>query len=193
MRALRPGQDTVLSWPEGAIDCRVIAAAGGFVLLRPERIWRLVYDLPTGTCSLTFLDGMIPMGWDGNVEYGSEPGELRFRIAGNPESADRRSSVRLPVFADVTVTADGQTHDGQMLDVSAGGMRFRIQGKLDAGTLTHVRGRLPDGPLIDAHGVIRATEPGVCAMEFTALHDVTPQDIGSWTVQQLRHSLAGRG
>jgi len=192
MRPLRPGQDTVLSWKAGAIDCRVIAAAGAFVLLRPERISAMAQELPAGSCSLTFLDGMIPMGWDGHVEFGSEPGELRFRA--NGVGADRRSSVRLPIFADVSVTVDGRALDGQLLDVSAGGMRFRVPERLELRSVIHLRAHLPGGgPVIDAEATVRSSEPGIAAVEYLTMQAATAQDIGTWTVAQLRSSLAGRG
>lgn len=189
MRPLSPGQDTVLSWPAGAIDCRVIAAAGSFVLLRPERIHAMAQELPGSKCSLTFLDGMIPMGWDGRVEYGSEPGELRFH---STETADRRSAVRLPIFADVSITIDGRVLDGQLLDISAGGMRFRIPERVERGVNLRVRVVLPDGPTVEADGSIRAAEPGIASVEFTQLYNVTMQEIGAWTVGRLRSALATR-
>jgi len=192
MRPLRPGQDTVLSWPGGAVDCHVVAAAGAFVLLRANGVSSLGEDLFTGGCSLTFLDGMIPMGWDGSVEFGAEPGELRFRVS-EGAGADRRSSVRLPIFATVSVAAaGGERLRGQMLDISAGGMRFRQPGQLATGTLVHLRAELPGGPTVEAHAVVRKSEPGVTAVEYTAMHDASAQDVGAWTVAQLRAALPSR-
>src|SRR6266508_5742653 len=102
MRPLRPGQDIVLSSKRGAVDCRVLAAAGRFVLLQPSRPGGVELTSSfNGTSSLTYLDGMVPMGWDGEVELGNHPGELRFRIADGDRDADRRSAVRVPVFAQV--------------------------------------------------------------------------------------------
>ncbi len=194
MRALRPGQDVVVSWPAGAIDCRVVASAGAFVLVRPERIMAMIQELPTGKCALTFLDGMIPMGWDGMIEYGSQPGELRFCVDGDLASADRRSSVRLPIFAEVAVTVAEEVLGGHVLDVSAGGMRFRVPGRLELGAQVHVRVALPgDGPVIEADAIVRASERGIAAVEFTELHNATQQEIGAWTVGQLRSALAGHG
>lgn len=191
MRPLRPGQDAVLSWPAGAVDCRVVAAAGSFVLLRPERVRD---GLPQGTCSLTYLDGMIPVGWDGMVELGSEPGELRFRVDQTSLPADRRSSVRLPVSADVEVIVGGEPVHCQMLDVSAGGMRFRSNRRFAPETPMQVRCTLPgDGPAIDADAVVRASDPGTTAVEFTAFRSGGFQVIGSWTVSRLRASLSGQG
>jgi PilZ domain len=191
---LRPGQETVLSWSAGAVDCQVVAAAGSFVLLRPERPAAIGEELPSGQCSLTFLEGMIPMGWDGMVEFGSEPGELRFRVAASGTSADRRSSVRLPVMVSATVTAAGEVHECPMLDISAGGMRFKVAKRIVPGTSVHVRVVLPNGgPLIDSDAVSRASDPGFAAVEFTAMHAATAQEIGAWTVSQLRAGLAGRG
>lgn len=186
---LRPGQEIVLSWPSGAADCRVVAAAGQFVLLLPESPDSLT-ELP-GACSLTFLDGMIPMGWDGRVEHGSVPGELRFRLDDAEAGAERRSSVRLPVFSEVMVASDGMEVRGQLLDVSAGGMRFRDTGRHDRGSLLRVHAQLPNGPVVDAHGCVRLSEPGgVTAIEFTQFHVGSAQEIGAWTVGQLRQSLA---
>src|SRR3954471_5349619 len=102
MSTLRTGQDVVLSWPSGAADCHVVAAAGAFVLLRPVRSAKLADGVP-GPATITFLEGMIPMGWEGDVEGGGEPGELRFRVGQEERGADRRSSVRLPIFASVEV------------------------------------------------------------------------------------------
>lgn len=185
----------MLSWTAGAIDCRVVAAAGAFVLLRPERPAAVDDEPPSGACSLTFLDGMIPMGWDGQVDFGAEPGELRFRVNedGAGTTADRRSSVRLPIFANVSVTLHGRVLEGQLLDVSAGGMRFRITERLEVGTGVQVLSRLPgDGPEIVADAVVRASGPGFAAVEYVTMHAATPQDIGAWTVGQLRGALAGR-
>ena len=64
MKHLRSGQDTVLSLGGRAVECKVVAAAGRFVLLRPERKADV---FPFGRCSLTYLSGMVPMGWDGTV------------------------------------------------------------------------------------------------------------------------------
>jgi hypothetical protein len=193
MRLLRPGQDTVLSWRSGAVECRVVAAAGQFVLLRPERRDALG-TVPSGACSLTYLDGMVPMGWDGQVEAGAHAGELRFRVAHPGVTADRRSSVRVPVFADVHVTSPGlEPVDGQLLDVSAGGLRFRARGRIRANAVVRVRTRLTDELAIDADAVVRTSEPNVTSVEFTAMHAASPQDIGAWTVGLLRASLAGHG
>jgi hypothetical protein len=190
MSPLRTGQDVVLSWTSGATDCRVVAAAGEFVLLRPERAGRLLDGVP-GPCTLTFLDGMVPMGWDGQVDFGSVAGELRFRVGDSERGADRRSSVRLPIFANVEVTAEGRTYSGQMLDVSAGGMRYRGPARPPVGTQLRVRTTLPgEGPAIDAEGVVRLSEPGgVVAVEYTGFHAGSPQEIGTWTVTQLRRTL----
>jgi hypothetical protein len=193
MRLLRPGQDTVLSWRSGAVECRVVAAAGQFVLLRPERRDALG-TVPSGACSLTYLDGMVPMGWDGQVEAGAHPGELRFRVGDAGTAADRRSSVRVPVFATVHVTGIGREPlDGQLLDVSAGGLRFRAPGRIRSESVLRVRTQLTEALLIDAESVVRTSEPGVTSVEFTEMHAATEQDIGAWTVAVLRASLAGHG
>jgi hypothetical protein len=189
MSPLRTGQDIVLSWGSGATDCRVVAAAGSFVLLRPERAAKLLDGVP-GPCTLTFLDGMVPMGWDGNVEFGTEAGELRFRVGDDERGADRRSSVRLPIFASVEVTAEGRTYSAQMLDVSAGGMRYRGPARPQVGAILRVRTDLPNGPTVDAEAVVRLSEPGgVVAVEYTGFHTGSPQEIGGWTVTQLRRTL----
>ncbi len=173
----------------GTANCRVVAAAGAFVLLRPEMTHALADGIP-GACSLNFLDGMIPMGWDGSAVWGSEPGELRFRIAEGEREADRRSSVRLPIFAEVMVASAGTEIRGQILDVSAGGMRFRGTGVHPIDTLLRIHTQLPGGPVIDAHGTVRLSEPGgVTAIEFTAFHVGSAQEVGAWTVAQLRKSL----
>ena len=190
---LRPGQDTVLSWSSGALDCRVVAAAGAFVLLRPERANAMTSGVPTGSCALTFLDGLVPMGWDGSVEPGSAPGELRFRVAGDGVEADRRSSVRLPVFLDAAVTVDGVTAVCQLLDVSAGGARFRSARRLTVGTPAHLHASLGDGLELDADAVVRTSEPSIAAVEFTQLNGISAQEIGAWTVARLRASLNGQG
>ena len=195
MRPLRPGQDTVLSWTAGAIDCRVVAAAGAYVLLRPERA-SAVHELPEASCSLTFLDGMIPMGWDGVVEFSSEPGELRFHVSGGRPAADRRSSVRLPIYANVAVSVEDTIQEGQVLDVSAGGMRLRVETeeRVELHTTVHIRCELPGGgPLVDTDAIVRASEPGMIAVEFAGLAAAEAQAVGRWTVGQLRNSLAGRG
>lgn len=182
----------MLSWPTGAMDCRVIAAAGSYVLLRPAgSSGPQGRYLPEGPCSLTYLDGMIPMGWDGVVEAGGQAGELRFRVTDADREADRRSSVRMPVCADVQVTAAGRTATGQLLDVSAGGLRFRHGGgPLERNALIHVRCELPNGgPVVDANALVRNSEPGIASAEFTALHGTTEKDIGAWTVAMLRSSL----
>ena len=133
----------MLSWPAGAADCRVVAAAGQFVLLQPLTLMSFTDSLPDG-CTLTFLDGMIPMGWDGEVEFGPVPGELRFRLSDSDAGAERRSSVRLPVFAEVIVTSsNGSEMRGSLLDVSAGGMRFRDTGRHELGTILRVHVALP--------------------------------------------------
>lgn len=193
MRPLRTGEETVLAWPTGALDCQVVAVAGSFVLLRPLNLVRTRESPPAGECSLTYLDGMIPMGWDGRVEPASVPGELRFRIDGDL-MADRRSAVRLPVFAEIDVTAEGATRRCSLLDVSAGGARFRFPDRLVPGTLVELRGPLPaDGPHLDAEAIVRGSEPGIAAVEFTELRATTAQEIGAWTVGRLRAALNGRG
>jgi hypothetical protein len=190
MPQLLPGQDIVLSWPSGATDCRVVAAAGSFVLLQPDRRGTLLDGIP-GPCTLTFLDGMIPMGWEGFVEFGSEAGELRFRLADTEAVAERRSSVRLPIFAQVDMTADGQAATAQMLDISATGMRFRGVSRVPLGATVRVRVQLPDGPLVDADAVVRLSEPGgVMAVEYTGFYAADAAEIGAWTVGKLRQALA---
>lgn len=187
--ALRPGQDLVISFPEVTADCQVIAAAGAFVLVRAARADRLIEAVP-GDCTLTFLDGMVPTGWDGTAVWGSEPGELRFHVADDAGATDRRSSVRLPIFAEVMVASADTEVRGQVLDVSAGGMRFRGTGRHVLGETLRVHVQLPGGPVIDAHGVVRLCEQsGVTAIEFTAFHAGSAQAVGAWTVARLRQAL----
>lgn len=187
---LTPGQEAVLSWPAGAAECRVVAAAGAFVLLQPEHADAFGAELPPA-CTLTFLDGMIPMGWDGQVERGSVPGELRFRLDDAEVGAERRTTVRLPVYSEVMVATEDAEMRGQLLDVSAGGMRFRGAGRHKRDTVLRVHVQLPNGPVVDAHGCVRLSEPGgVTAIEFTRFHVGSAQEIGAWTVGQLRQSVA---
>ena len=188
---LRPGQDTVISWDAGALECRVVAAAGQFVLLAPERGTDATGD-PSGHCSLTYLEGMVPMGWDGTVERAGHPGELRFRVRDGGQAADRRSSVRVPVTASATLRHGDETLDGQVLDVSAGGLRLRHRGRLASGTPVHVRVELPGSLVVDADGVVRTSQPGVSCVEFTAMHAADPAAVGAWTVGVLRANFAPR-
>jgi PilZ domain len=173
------------------MDCRVVASAGAYVLLK---LGRGQWDSPpAGACSLTYLDGMTPMGLDGDVEPGAHEGEIRFRLI-STGSADRRSSVRLPVMAPVTLTKGGESQPARLLDVSAGGMRFvHGAGKHELGEVVRVEVHLPDGPFVAADAVVRASEAQISSVEFTMLHHGTPQEIGAWTVARLRSSLAGQG
>jgi hypothetical protein len=193
MRPLRSGQEAVLSWSNGTVECRVIAAAGAYVLLRPERRFD-AFSAPGGSASLTYLDGMIPMGWDGRVEDGAHPGELRFQVTDPDRTADRRSSNRVPIFATAQVSvAGGEAFDGQLLDVSAGGMRFRHSIPLAAGQHIRVRAQLPEEILIDADAVVRKVEPGDASIEFITMHAADRETIGAWTVSVMRASVAGQG
>jgi hypothetical protein len=194
MRSLRHGEETVLSWEAGAVTCRVVAVAGHYVLLQPERPVD-PGSTPAGAASLTYLDGMVPMGWDGSVEAGAHSGELRFRAEPGRHAPDRRSSVRVPVLAAVQITSRAHPggHEGRMLDVSAGGMRLRHGLKLAVGDLLRVRCMLPDGMLVDADAVVRGTEVGIAEVEFTAMHGTDAATIGRWTVEVLRSSMHGRG
>jgi hypothetical protein len=179
MRPLRPGEETRLEWRGGAVECRVVAAAGSFVLLRPTRITLA----PVGACTLSALSG-LPVRWDGEVTLAPHPHELRFRVtSGRP--ADRRTTVRVPVSGPVEVTGEAGALQGELLDVSAGGMRFRRAGRLPAGTTVHVRAELPDGPVVEADAVVRACDGDNCAVQFSA----TRADVGSWTVDRLRSTL----
>ena len=189
MQLLRTGQDVVLSWSSGASDCHVVAAAGSYVLLRPERPAKLLDGVP-GPCSLTFLQGMIPVGFDGFVEFGSNSGELRFKVGEAGVAADRRTAVRLPILADAEVTADDRTYSVQLLDVSAGGLRYRGPVRSMNGDTVRVRAALPGGPTIEADALVRFSEiGGVVAVEYVEFHAGSPQEIGAWTVAKLRQSL----
>jgi hypothetical protein len=191
MRPLRPGQDIVLSSNEGAVDCRVVAAAGRYILLQPAKPGDLHLQYFQGTSWLTYLDGMIPMGWDGTVETGSRPGELRFCVAESNRAADRRSTVRLPIFAQIVArAATGDPIHGHVLDVSAGGLRFRHPGFLESGTPLRIRAELPGGMVIDAETVARTVEKGVTSIEFLQMYGATQAEIGEWTVNVLRSHLA---
>lgn len=186
MRALRPGEGTLLSWRGGAVECRVVAAAGSYVLLRPTRITLA----PVGACSLSTLDGE-PFGWDGDVDLAAHPHELRFRVSDAGRPADRRAAVRVPVAAPVEVrAADGTFADAELVDVSAGGMRFRRPGRLPAGTTVRVHAELPDGPVIDAEAVVRVCGSDDCAVEYTEMLGASRADVGAWTVDVLRAGLA---
>jgi hypothetical protein len=194
MRPLRNGQETVLSWSAGAVDCRVVAAAGSYILLRPLAGVFVAEEPPEGPCSLTYLDGMVPMGWDGRVECGSTPGDLRFRVD-RGLAADRRSAVRIPVTGDAEVVHLGARLACRVLDVSSGGMRLRTpKRRLAVGSKIHVKAQLPgDGPAVDTAAIVRQTEPGVAAVEFVALPPNTAQAIGVWAVERMRSALAGQG
>jgi hypothetical protein len=172
------------------VECRVIAAAGQYVLLYLERFGARANEAPHGECSLTYLDGVVPMGWDGSVESGTERREVRFKVTEAGAAPDRRRSVRLPVSAPVDVQVGNENFAGRSLDVSAGGMRLRHPGTLAVGATMHLRLRLPDGPLLDADAVVRKSERGLCSVEFTQVHSTTAQEIGVWTVASLRAALA---
>jgi hypothetical protein len=187
MRPLRSGEEAQLSWDDGAVECRVVAAAGAYVLLRPTR----AIAVPSGECSLTYLDGYVPMGFDGVVEAGSHPSELRFRVTDHGRPADRRGTPRVPVAVAVEVSLtmpvgdEAPVSEGRVLDVSAGGMRFRRLGRLPKGTPVRVRAELPGGPVIDADAVVRASEPGIYSVEYTRMHS----EVGAWTIDVLRSAL----
>jgi hypothetical protein len=185
MRPLRPGEATLLSWRGGAVECRVVAAAGSYVLLRPTRITLA----PVGSCTLSTLHG-DPAAWDGDVELAPHPHELRFRVADATRPPDRRSSVRVSVHADAEVAGPGGAIDQvELLDISAGGMRFRRSGHLSEGTPVRVHARLPGGPVIEADAVVRVSDPDACGVAFTELRGATAADIGAWTVEVLRAAL----
>ena len=190
MRPLRHGDEAQVSWNDGAVSCRVIAAAGSYVLLRPDRD---PTEAPAGPCSLTYLDGYVPMGWDGELAPGTAPGEFRFRVTDTGRVADRRNTVRVPVEASVHVDVPGERTredlDGRIIDVSAGGMRLRRRGQIAKGTPVRVRAELPGGPIIDADAIVRASEPGICSVEYMTLNASTAEDIGAWSVGVLRHAL----
>ena len=63
------------------------------------------------------------------------------------------------------VPAGGEPVAGSLLDVSAGGLRFRHAGRLDVGTMLRATTTLPDGLHIDADAVVRASEPGVTSVD----------------------------
>jgi hypothetical protein len=195
MRPLQLGQDVVLSWPGGAADCRILAAAGRYVLVTPNRPEDFVPAGQLDRCTLTYLDGMVPVGWDGSVQLGGRPGELRFRVEDFERPADRRSTVRVPVFATADVTVDGLGEmEAAVLDVSAGGMRLRHAGELMPGTRLSLRAQFEGAGtcFIVADAVVRTAQPGISSVEFTAMHAATADQVGAWTVAVLRAALAGR-
>jgi hypothetical protein len=179
MRPLRPGEETRLQWRGGAVECHVVAAAGSFVLLRPARITLA----PVGACSLTTVGGDA-VRFEGDVTLAPHPHELRFRVtSGRP--ADRRATVRVPVSVPVEVTDEAGSLQAELLDVSAGGMRFRRAERLPAGTFVHVRAELPDGPVVEGDAVVRACDAESCAVQFPAPRT----DVGTWTVDRLRSEI----
>jgi PilZ domain len=189
---IRPGLDIVLSSNDGAVDCRVVAAASNYVLLRPvkPRDVEFASTFSGRRSSLTFLDGKVPAGVDGAVEAGNKPGELRFRVE---EEIDRRTSARVPVYAQIVARLpSGEPIHGQVLDVSAGGVRFRhtTRMRVAAGTPVRIRTELPHDLVVDADGVVRQAMAGVISVEFTRLHGITPADIGRWSVNLLRAHLS---
>jgi hypothetical protein len=190
MHSLRSGQEAVLSWPEGSISCRVIAAAGRFVLLKPERDDPFS-SRPHGACSLTYLDGVIPMGFDGDVEPAAFPGEFRFRVGEREPAAERRATARVAADAPVWINVGPDVVKGRLLDLSAGGARFRHASRIGGpGSRVRVITELPDGLRIDAESIVCAAEVGVSSVRFESLYDASAADIGAWTINELRRSLA---
>jgi hypothetical protein len=189
---IRPGLDIVLSSSDGAVDCRVVAAAGHYVLLRPNkpRDVEFASTFSGRRSSLTFLDGKVPAGVDGAVEAGIRPGELRFKVE---EEVDRRSSARVPIYARVVARLpSGEPIHGTALDVSAGGLRFRHSTRLRvaSGTPVRVRCELPDGLVVDADALVRTAIAGVISLQFTRMHGASGAEIGRWSVNVLRAHLA---
>jgi hypothetical protein len=186
MRPLRSGQEAVLAWEGGAVECRVVAVAGEYILLRPERLAD-PDEVPSGPASLTYLEGMVPIGWDGDVQPGAQAGELRFRVVG---VADRRGAVRVPVTATVHLSGSEDVRAGQVMDLSAGGLRFRHGGRLGLGQELRLVCALPGGIVIDADAVVRAGGSGVTSVAFTRLYGVDRDTLARWAVSVLRASLA---
>jgi hypothetical protein len=189
---IRPGQEIVLSSNDGAVDCHVIAAAGYYVLLRASKPGDIEFasTFAGRRSSLTYLDGRVPTGVDGAVEAGKNWDELRFRVE---EEVDRRTSVRVPVYAKIVARLPGgQSVHGTVLDVSAGGLRMRHGAKLrvPSGTPMRVRTELPGGLILDSDAVIRTAMAGVISAEFTRMHGASKADIGAWGVDILRKHLA---
>jgi PilZ domain-containing protein len=189
---IRPGQDIVLSSSDGAVECHVVAAAGYYVLLRPVKPRDLEFasTFAGRRSSLTYLDGKVPAGVDGAVEAGTKPNELRFRVE---EEVDRRSSVRVPVYGKVVARIAGvEPVHGELLDISAGGLRFRHQTKLRiaSGTPVRIRTELPNGPVVDADGHVRTAMAGVISVQFSRMHDTSTAELGAWSVNLLRSHLS---
>jgi hypothetical protein len=189
MHSLRSGQEAVLSWPEGSISCRIIAVAGRFVLLKPERDDPFS-SRPHGFCSLTYLDGVIPMGFDGDVQPAAFPGEFRFQVAEREQAAERRATARVAADGPVWIVAGEEVVTGRLLDLSAGGARFRHASRIGGpGSRVRMIAELPDGPRVDAECIVCAAEVGVSSVRFEQLHDASAADIGAWTINELRRSL----
>jgi CheY-like chemotaxis protein len=99
-------------------------------------------------------------------------------FAGPPDEGprERRRAARLPVTLPLRVTAEGTVATGAVVEVSATGLRARVDRQLTPGTAVRLSIALPDGgPPLDALAlVIRADGSRMVACWFL---DLTPAEI----------------
>jgi hypothetical protein len=191
MRHLEPGQEVVLASADAAIDGRVIAVAGRYVLIHRDHGPDVEQDDAWSNATLTYLEGLLPMTCDGSVYPGARPEEVRFFTAYGTPVVERRGDVRVPVASSIALsTHSGSTLHGQLIDLSAGGLRMRHSGRLMRGIQVRVRVELPN-LVIDADAVTHRVELGGTTLRFTRFHAGSSPQISEWAVALLRSHVAG--
>lgn len=168
--------------------CLVVAVAGTWVLLAAADRTAQLPAWIDGDVYLVFFESVYPIRLRGRVEPGRVPGELRFTtvssIGHHPEP---REAPRVNVTLSASIlTADGHMIDGEVLDISAGGLKLRYHESLAAGATARVRLQLLDGPLIDVDVEVANLRPGSSSVRFLHFRAGSAQEVAEWCMDHLR-------
>lgn len=173
----------VLDLAEEAIECRVIAVAGGEATLAPLAAADAAYIPSLGrAAALVFDSDGARVRVRGAVSRTPEEGRLRFLAGRGADLARRRQAARAAAEAAVELTPldengepAGQVRRFETTDVSIGGVGVRVGDWAPArDELFALSLELPAGPPLSATARVLRVSDGVAGLE---LAHVAPPDL----------------
>jgi len=168
---------------EAGLTSRVEDVSPTRILIAMPSDGTSVYDLPVGTALEIQWIARRGLGRVSGIVAGRQIASvpvLQIDLHEEPEVLQRRDDVRVDVNVDVLVWPDDEDSPptaATSLDLSGGGMRLRVAGEWQFGSVVHVRIALPEEKPVEAAGrIVRVVEDESTGVSYGVRFDDIEED-----------------